>query len=231
LAGLAWDSLPPATAVGGGSRRPGDSAAVTVLTARLARRGPARPIVTLAQDAARGQRRVTVSAAGLWRWAFRGGGAEEAYRALVAATVDWLLGQRARSRERAVPTTREVANGLPLLWEWTGTGEPRALGLRLETGSGARRDTLRFDAAGRAELWVPPGVYRYALDGGPEHGVVVVETWSGEWRPRLPALAAQPGEAQTRFESVGLRDRWWLFVVAILAFAAEWAWRRRQGLP
>jgi len=30
---------------------------------------------------------------------------------------------------------------------------------------------------------------------------------------------------------VGLRDRWWLFAIAIAAFAAEWAWRRRQGLP
>jgi len=30
---------------------------------------------------------------------------------------------------------------------------------------------------------------------------------------------------------VALRDRWWLFVLAIAAFATEWAWRRRQGLP
>jgi len=30
---------------------------------------------------------------------------------------------------------------------------------------------------------------------------------------------------------VALRDRWWLFAVAIAAFTAEWAWRRREGLP
>jgi len=55
--------------------------------------------------------------------------------------------------------------------------------------------------------------------------------YSEEWRPGAPVLVAQPGEAQGRVASIGLRDRWWLFVVAIAAFAAEWAWRRRQGLP
>jgi len=28
-----------------------------------------------------------------------------------------------------------------------------------------------------------------------------------------------------------VRQRWWLFVIAILAFAAEWGWRLRRGLP
>jgi len=44
-------------------------------------------------------------------------------------------------------------------------------------------------------------------------------------------LASQPGTPGERVTSVALRDRWWLFVVAIAAFAAEWAWRRRLGLP
>jgi hypothetical protein len=30
---------------------------------------------------------------------------------------------------------------------------------------------------------------------------------------------------------VALRDRWWLFVLAIALFATEWGWRRRSGLP
>src|SRR6267154_747228 len=91
--------------------------------------------------------------------------------------------------------------------------------------------TLRFDAAGRAELLLTPGAYRYALSGGPEQGVVAVETYSDEWLPRVPALSAQPGEATSRFAAIGLRDRWWLFALAIAALATEWALRRRQGLP
>jgi len=34
-----------------------------------------------------------------------------------------------------------------------------------------------------------------------------------------------------RASGVALRDRWWLFVVVIGALVAEWAWRRREGLP
>ena len=64
-----------------------------------------------------------------------------------------------------------------------------------------------------------------------ERGVVAVETYSDEWLTRAPALSAQPGEATARVGSVGLRDRWWLFVIAIAALATEWALRRRQGLP
>jgi hypothetical protein len=92
-------------------------------------------------------------------------------------------------------------------------------------------DTLRFDAQGRATLRLPPGTYRYALRGGGERGVVVVETYSDEWRPAPATLTAQTGLAGGGTESSELRDRWWLFVIAIGAFAAEWAWRRRAGLP
>jgi hypothetical protein len=101
----------------------------------------------------------------------------------------------------------------------------------LRTNDTTRTDSLRFDPAGRAELLLPPGVYRYALSGGAEQGIVVVETYSTEWLPRTPVLTAQPGEASARMASVGLRDRWWLFVIAIAALAAEWMLRRRQGLP
>jgi hypothetical protein len=226
LAGVAWDSLPPAASAGDPPR---DSSVVTVLTARLGRRGAARPVVTLEQH--EGRRRATVTAAGLWRWAFRGGAGEEAYRALVAALADWLLGGGAARRERAVPVTLETPNGLPLAWQWTGAGDPRPLAIELHGDTGVRRDTLRFDAAGRAELRLPSGVYRYALDGGPERGVVAAEVYSDEWRPSAPVLAAQAGAPAGRVAQIGMRDRWWLFAIAIAAFAAEWAWRRRQGLP
>jgi hypothetical protein len=232
LAGVIWDSLPPATAV---VVQPHDSnpAATVALVARLARRGMPRPIVTLEErNGGGGQRVATVTAAGLWRWAFRGGAAQEGYRSVVAALVDWLLRERgAASRERAVPLALETANGLPIAWRWASPDTARPLALALRTDDTTRTDTLRFDAAGRAELLLPPGVYRYALSGGPEQGVVAVETYSDEWLPRAPALTAQPGEATSRFASIGLRDRWWLFVLAIAALATEWALRRRQGLP
>ena len=226
LAGIAWDSLPPAVAAG---ETPRDSGVVTVLTARLARRGAPRPVVTL--DQRDGRRRATVAAAGLWRWAFRGGAGEEAYRALVAALTDWLLGGAEGRKERAVPVALEVPNGVAARWRWTGAGEPRPLAIELQGGRGLRRDTLRFDAAGRAELRLPPDDYRYSFGSPAERGVVVVEEYSDEWRPAAPLLAAQSGSAAARVARVGLRDRWWLFVIAIAAFAAEWAWRRRQGLP
>jgi hypothetical protein len=188
-------------------------------------------VVTLEQRD--GNRRATIAAAGLWRWAFRGGAGEEAYRGLVAALADWLLGGGEARTERAVPLTLETPNGVPLAWRWTGAGESRPLPIDLQGESGARRDTLRFDAAGRAELRLPPGVYRYVLGQTalPERGVVAVEEYSDEWRPAVPVLAPQAGVAGGRVAQVGLRDRWWLFVIAIAAFAAEWAWRRRQGLP
>jgi len=229
LSGVVWDSLPPATAAGPPPDVQ-DSTDVVALTARLARRGPARPIVVL--EPRDGERRATITAGGLWRWAFRGGASEQAYRSLVASLVDWLLGQRAAgSRERAILESIEVPNGMPVRWHWVAAGPPQPLAITLRAGDSTRTDTLRFDAAGRAELLVPPGSYRYALSGGTEQGVVAVETYSDEWRPRAPVLTAQPGEATARLGSIGLRDRWWLFVIAIAALAAEWTLRRRQGLP
>ncbi len=227
LAGLAWDSLPP---VSGVQPVTPDSGDVAALTASLGRRGAARPIVLLRERG--GRRTATVTAGGLWRWAFRGGASEEAYRALVAGLADWLIGERgAGSRERAVAVTLEVANGLPLRWRWSAAGEPRDVVVRTESGSMVRTDTLRFDATGHADLRLAPGVYRYALAGGPERGLVAVETYSDEWRPGAVTVRAQPGVAAARGARVGLRDRWWLFALAMLAFTAEWAWRRRQGLP
>jgi hypothetical protein len=235
LVGIPWDSLPPALSAGEAPAAH-DSGVMTALTARLARRGAPRAIVTLEEHG--GPRRATVTASGLWRWAFRGGAPEEAYRSLVAALADWLLGERRAGRgDRAVPVTLEVPNGLPLVWRSTQTsGEPQPLVIDLSGERGSRTDTLRFDAAGRGELRLPPGVYRYALAGGAERGVVAVEQYSDEWRPppsppATPALAAQAGQPEGRLARVALRDRWWLYVIAIAALVVEWAWRRRQGLP
>ncbi len=226
LAGIAWDSLPPATWV---ADLAPESSAIAVLSARLARRGASRPVVVVAER--EGRRRATIGAGGLYRWAFRGGASAEAYRALVAALADWLLAAGDGKGERFAPVTHEVADGLPLVWRWTGSGAPRDLVVTLAAGSKRRADTLRFDVTGRAELLPPPGVYAYSVQDGPERGLVAVDTYSDEWRPDAPVLRAQEGAPAGRLATTAMRDRWWLFVVAIAAFAAEWAWRRRQGLP
>lgn len=133
--------------------------------------------------------------------------------------------------------TYEVPNGMPTVWRWAGSGAPRNVVLSLTAEGRQRVDTLRFDAGGRAELPLPPGVYRYAAADvgrgvvGEERGMVAVDTYSDEWRPAAVTLVPQPGASGDRLRSVALRDRWWLFVAAITLFATEWAWRRRQGLP
>jgi len=227
LAGVAWDSLPPAAGL---TELPGDSTATVLLTARLGRRGSPRPLV-LVRDSA-GNRSVAVAGTGLWRWGFRGGTAAEAYRTFVAALADWLLVERgAGSGERFGPVTLEAPNGLPLEWRWERGAPPPMAVVELESEGRSHRDTLRFDASGQAALQLTPGVYRWRAVDGPERGVVAVEQYSDEWRPAPVTLGPQPGEPGDARRDVGARDQWWLYALALAAFIAEWAWRRRQGLP
>jgi hypothetical protein len=226
LAGIPWDSLPPVTAV---ADLASDSAGVVLLTARLARRGVSRPLAVL-HDSVDG-RRVTIAASGLWRWGFRGGVSAEAYRSLVAALADWLLGSTAPGMDRVAPVATEVANGFAVVWRWQARATPRALPIILSGSRGERTDTLRFDALGQAEVRLPPDAYRWRLPDGPERGLVIVEQYSDEWRPAAPTLTAQPGEWRGRHMETSARDRWWWYWIAVAAFAGEWAWRRRRGLP
>jgi hypothetical protein len=227
LAGVAWDSLPPATVV---SELWGEADVSVLLTARLARRGPARPLVVVRDSA--GTRAVTVAGAGLWRWGFRGGASADAYRALVGAVADWLLAERgAGGRERFGPATLEAPNGVPLEWRWFGRSVPRPVRVTLESELASVTETLQFDAGGRADLLLPPGVYRWRAADGPEGGVVAVERYSDEWRPVPAVVAAQPGEPAGARRDVAARDRWWLYALVLTALVGEWVWRRRQGLP
>jgi hypothetical protein len=227
FSGLDWDSLPPAQGV---IELPADSNAIVVLTARLGRRGVSRP-VALVRDSA-GVRSATIAGTGLWRWGFRGGAPAEAYRSLVAAIADWLLSDAAAGKERFGPVSEAVPQGMPLVWRWRGGGAPSATAITLESPAGSQAATLRFDAQGEATLRLAPGVYRWrAGDQGAERGMVAVEQYSDEWRPARAVLTPQPGEPGDLRRDVGARDLWWLYALAIAAFAAEWAWRRRQGLP
>src|SRR5204862_197327 len=83
-----------------------------------------------------------------------------------AARGDWLLGERgAGGRARAVAEALGQPNGLPIVWRWTSPDSAHALAVTLRSKATTRTDTLRFDPSGRAELLLPPGVYRYALSG------------------------------------------------------------------
>ncbi len=58
--------------------------------AQAGRRGAPRPAFFGLEF--QGARRVVTAVTGLWRWSFRGGSSEQGYRALIGATVTWLLG-------------------------------------------------------------------------------------------------------------------------------------------
>jgi hypothetical protein len=234
LAGVIWDSVPPAQALVPIPPTVPTTAWIG-LSARLARRSAERPLV-LGYDSA-GTRTVWYAGDGLWRWSFRGGAPAESYRALVAATTDWLLERRSsRAAVAVTPVAAAVTNGLPVEWRWTGAAEARPVPLELSGSSGTRRDTLRFDASGRAALRLPVGEYRWRVAGSREpgaegQGVVVVEDYSPEWTQRPATLNPQPGLGGARRIERALRERWWLFLLVIGLFAMEWAWRRRIGLP
>ncbi len=222
--GLPVDSFPPLSQITPVEASGGEWVG---LNAQLGRRGADRPV--LVGGTAPGGRRIETAGDGLWRWSFRGGTSEQAYRALVAQALSWLLGAADSAGGKATPVRPVVANGRPVLFEWTGGGIPQPLAIQLQGAGGTTRDTLRFDGAGRAELWLPPGSARYQLDGGGA-GTIAVDTWSAEWLPRTVSLQGREAPA---VKSAGFTSsrRWtWLFLLAVVGLLGEWFVRRRLGL-
>lgn len=222
--GMPVDSFPPATQLL--PLEPVPSGWVG-LTAQLGRRGAARPALIGRQEGR--VRSVTVAADGLWRWAFRGGSSEQSYRTWVAAMASWLLGGADSVRGVAAPARAVVQNGRPLVFEWTGAGPAGATPVTWTGPEGARQDTLRFDGAGRAEVRLPPGQYRYRLGPG-GGGTVAVEEYSDELLPSPVTLAARGARVADSGERTAARDWLWLFAVAVAALSLEWLARRRLGL-
>lgn len=226
LAGVPWDSLPPlrdVTAADPGAGTP-------VLVARLGRRGAQR-VVVVATDSA-GRRTLTTGAAGFWRWAFRGGASREAYRTLLAAGIEWLLEGTGRDREAPVIADRVVPRGVPVTFRWVGSAEmPDSTRVEFAGPDSSGTAVLVWGPDGRAAVPLGPGVYRWRVPGlADAGGIAAVEAYSPEFVPRAP-VAATSGAAPTHAARVGLRDVWWMFVLAIAALVTEWAWRIRRGLP
>jgi hypothetical protein len=224
FAGLPVDSFPPAVQLVPLETRPGEWVA---LSAQLARRGVPRPAVVGRDEG--GRRRVAVGVQGLWRWVFRGGTSEQAYRSWVAATASWLLGAADTAAGLARPARAVVANGRPLVFEWVGPGRARATAVTWSGARDAPADTLRFDGAGRALVWLAPGEYRYRLAGGGA-GLVAVERYSEELLPRPVVLAERPAPPVGGSARTSARDLVWLFGLCLVALFGEWLARRRLGL-
>ncbi len=221
FAGLDPDSLPPVTAAT--AVPDGDWVA---LTAKLARRGSAVPVISGRE--ARG-REIVVGIEGLHRWAFGGGEAEQAWRTMMANAAAWLLAAPAIDSAAAEPIRSAVEWGQPLRFRrGIAAGAPTLLPIELRTDSMVIRDTLRFDAEGIAEVVAPPGRYRYRA--GDASGTVTVERYASELVPgrvTLPARSAAVTPAPARRS---LRELLPLFALAVLGLALEWVIRRRLGM-
>lgn len=200
------------------------------LKARQGRRGPERPVL-LGRDSG-GVRELVTAAAGLWRWAFRGGAEREAYRTLVAAGIDWLLAAGGDSPGATlVPRTRVVGRGEALEFRWAGGTPPESLEMRFTGSDSTLTRILRFGGDARARVDLPVGIYAWDLPGRSGfRGTVAVEPYSEEFRPRRPVSAVGGGRPARILEQRRARKRWWLFMLAMLALLGEWTWRQRRGL-
>ena len=218
------DSFPPAIQLTSLETAPSDWIA---LYAQLGRRGARRPAVFGRQEGR--VRHVFVAVDGLWRWAFRGGSSEQSYRAWVASTASWLLGGADSARGAARPVRAVVSSGRPVIFEWIASGTPEPVGIGWSGNGPSRSDTLRFDGAGRATVWLAPGEYHYRLATG-GNGTVAVEEYSDELLPHPVVLAAHPARAGSSTGRSAARDWLWLFGLCVLGLAGEWIGRRRLGL-
>ncbi len=225
LASVPWDSLPPLTGLV--PIAPASDEWVA-LRARQGRRGAARPVIV--GNATGAGRDLTTAGAGLWRWAFRGGAAREAYRALLASGVEWLLAAgRIPGSAGPLGASAVVPRGVPVVFRWAGDTVADSVVVTLRDGGEARSVTLRFDAQGSARVPLAPGVYRWSAAGAA--GVAVVEPYSDEFPPAtVAALRTDPDAGFVRVVRHA-RQRWWLYVVAVMALLGEWGWRQRRGLP
>lgn len=225
LVGVEWDSVPPLTGIVPlvvGTRD------WSALIARQGRRGAERPVL-LGRDSA-GIRRLTTAGTGLWRWAFRGGTSREAYRAVLAAGIDWLMGSESL-RSSQLSASDVVQRGEPILFRWEGQPTDSVV-VRITGRDSSWTDVLRFSSNEVALYPIDPGVYTWSASDIPRAtGMFVVEAYSDEFHPRPKTVTTSEGMIPLSLIERSFRQRWWWYVVIVLALAAEWAFRQRRGLP
>lgn len=224
LATVPAESLPPAVALAPLTAEP---AGWTAFSAQLSRRGPERAAVV--GTVSGGRRRVVVGASGFWRWAFRGGIAEQAYRSWVAETLHWLLAAEQADRPPVRLSSPVVPQDRPLVFEWHGAGPPERVTVRWTGSAGDGQDSLTFDGEGRATLRLPPGIYQVAVEGEPATPLAV-EDFSDELLPGPVVVADRDAVLGAAPARRGVRESPWLFLVAAAAWCTEWWARRRAGL-
>ncbi|UCG85990.1 MAG: hypothetical protein JSW71_19105 [Gemmatimonadota bacterium] len=228
LGPVSWESLPPLTGL-----IPVDAGSYewVGLTGKLARRGAQRPVL-VGRDTVGARRLVTVGS-GLWRWAFRGGAAREAYRTLLSSGTDWLLQSGARRPGSTLTATPVVAYGTAVDFRWLRGSVPDSIAVAIQPAGATTADTtiLRFAADRSAAYHLPPGEYRWSTPDVGAEGLVVVEAYSEEMHPRAIHVPGGGVASGTILVEEYARDRWWLFAIVVLALAGEWGWRYRKGLP
>lgn len=102
--------------------------------------------------------------------------------------------------------------------------------LRRDGTAQRRTVTVRFpDGASVAETpGLPPGIYDVTSAGGVS---LLAVNASRELVPRRSGtVSGAVGGEPAIGEAPGLRDRGWVFVLAVLLLCAEWLLRRRAGL-
>lgn len=221
LAEIPWDSLPPLDVA---QRLP--ESEWTGLLVALARGPVRRPAVV----GSGGPRRVIVmGAAGLWRWAFRGGTSADAYAALWGSIFDWLSAERGEIRA-AVPADGLLRAGSPVRWR-RGQGTDSLVQVLLRRRGAAASDTLTLSFGAERVAETPPlarGVYDARVEGGAS---VVVVNASPELVPGAVLAQSGPvGGTALRSDAPRLSDSGWPYIAIALALCAEWLLRRRAGL-
>jgi hypothetical protein len=197
------------------------------VTSRRARRMDERPLVS---GSSKPRRVVVVSAAGLWRWKFRGGRSADAFTALWGSVFDWLTGDATDSRA-AHPATAWVRAGEPVRWR-RGSARDSIATVVVRAADGRHADTLQLRFAGETGVAdTPPlaaGVYETHTAGG--DGLLVVNA-SAEWLPRRPNVrSGAVGSAPASDRAPRARTLWWLYAIALVALCTEWVLRRKVGL-